>query len=68
MALTNIVPENFPTRILRLPDVLQLVGLSKSTVYALIKAGLFPAPVRLSGARAVGWILESVIFWIEDRR
>lgn len=68
MAVSNMSPENFPTRILRLPEVLQLVGLSKSTVYALIKAGLFPAPVPLSGARAVGWILKSVILWIEGRR
>ncbi len=67
MAIANMSPENFPSRILRLPDVLQLVGLSKSTVYALIKAGLFPAPVRLSGARSVGWILASVILWIEGR-
>ena len=67
MAFSNVNPENFPTRILRLPDVLQLVGLSKSTVYALIKAGLFPAPVRLSGSRAVGWVLSTVIAWIDSR-
>ena len=29
-------------RLLRLPEVLRLVGLAKSTVYGLIKAGLFP--------------------------
>lgn len=68
MASINVTSENFPTRILRLPEVLQLVGLSKSTVYALIKDGLFPAPVQLSGTRAVGWVLKTVLQWIESRR
>jgi len=32
MVFTDTAPDNFPSRILRLPDVLQLVGLSKSSV------------------------------------
>ena len=67
MAIANMSPENFPTRILRLPEVLQLVGLSKSTVYSQIDAGEFPSPKRLGNGRAVGWTQISVIQWIDDR-
>jgi prophage regulatory protein len=45
--------------ILRLPQVKQRTGLSRSTIYARIKAGQFKRPVNL-GPRAVGW-LESDI-------
>ena len=45
---------NNPTRIERLKDVIVRTGLSKSTIYRLEKAGMFPARVKI-GFRAVGW-------------
>jgi len=42
-----------PDRILRLPAVKAATGLSRSTIYARISEGTFPAPVALGG-RAVG--------------
>jgi len=53
--------------ILRLPDVLRMVGLSRPTVYRMVKAGTFPAQVRLSTA-AVGWLRSEVEQWIMARR
>ncbi|KIF81277.1 helix-turn-helix transcriptional regulator [Noviherbaspirillum autotrophicum] len=53
-------------RILRLQQVKEHTGLSRSTIYALIKAGLFPAPILL-GARAVGWLESDVSEFIEGR-
>jgi prophage regulatory protein len=48
-------------RLLRLPAVLDRVGLGKSSIYQKVDAGEFPAPVKLSpSGRAVGWP-ESVI-------
>lgn len=41
-------------RFLRLPQVLERIPVSKSTWWAGIRAGRFPAPVKLS-ARASGW-------------
>lgn len=46
--------------ILRLPTVLQHTGLSRSTIYARIANGLWPAPVAL-GARAVGWPAREIL-------
>jgi len=43
-----------PTRVLRLPAVLERTGYSRSGLYARISAGLFPRPIAL-GARAAAW-------------
>jgi prophage regulatory protein len=51
---------------LRLAQVLQETGLSKSTVYDLVKRGDFPSAVRLAD-KAVGWIDTEVKAWQEDR-
>jgi prophage regulatory protein len=52
-----------PEKILRLPNVLDRTGLSRSTVYLRVTEGRFPRPVSL-GARAVGWIETEVEEWI----
>jgi prophage regulatory protein len=52
--------------ILRRKQVQARTGLSRSTIYAFIKAGVFPKPVPL-GPRAVGWIESEVSDWIADR-
>ena len=51
---------------LRLPEVKAITGLSKSSLYALIKEKSFPAPVRL-GARAVAWVRSEVRQWVAER-
>lgn len=52
--------------IIRLPQVKQRTGLSRSTIYSLIKGGQFNAPISL-GARAVGWLESDVSEFIESR-
>ncbi|MDA3878026.1 MAG: AlpA family phage regulatory protein [Halothiobacillus sp.] len=53
--------------ILRLPDVLQISGASRSSIYLWVSAGIFPQPVKL-GVRAVGWRRSEVQKWLDDRR
>lgn len=53
-------------KIYRRPDVEKLVGLSRSTLYAMISEGTFPKPVQL-GKRAVGWREVDVLNWLESR-
>lgn len=50
----------------RLPDVLRRIGVSRSTLYQLIKCGQFKPPISL-GARAVGWLESDVSDYIEAR-
>ncbi len=53
-------------RIVRLPEVKAITGLSRSTVYERIREGQFPKPVGLGG-RNVGWVENEVVAWIEER-
>ncbi len=52
--------------ILRRKQVEARVGLRRSTIYAKIAAGEFPAPVNLGG-RAVGWLQHEIENWLADR-
>lgn len=53
-------------RFIRLPEVLTRVGLSRSAVYAMIKEGSFPAPIKLT-ARAAGWIEKDIVAWVRRK-
>lgn len=50
-------------KILRLPQVLDKVGLKKSAIYNRIKVGQFPPPIKL-GTHASGWLESDVQNWI----
>lgn len=54
-------------KLLRLSAVEDQTGLSRSVIYRMIKAGEFPAPIQLTGARAVAWPSSSVDTWIQSR-
>ena len=53
-----------------LKDVVELVGLSKTTIWRRMRAGEFPPAIRLGGpsTRAVGWKVTDVEAWLEQRR
>jgi prophage regulatory protein len=55
------------TRFIRLPEVLYLTGLSRSTVYRMEGRGDFPKRRQL-GAGSVGWNYGEVIAWMESRQ
>ena len=53
-------------RFIRTSDVVELVGLSRSTLWRMVHAGTFPRRVRIS-ERAAGHIYEEVQAWMEAR-
>ncbi|MEX3316651.1 helix-turn-helix transcriptional regulator [Sulfitobacter sp. PS-8MA] len=55
-----------PSSVLRLPEVRERVGLSKSSIYAFIAAEQFPKPIRI-GARAVAWRLSDIEAWLASK-
>ena len=59
-AMTNIPKVGF----LRLPQVLQLVPISKSTWWDGFKTGRFPKPVKLV-PRTTVWRTEEIMEFIE---
>lgn len=49
---------------LKLPDVLKLIPLSRTTWYQGIKDGVYPAPVKI-GKRAVAWRRDDILALID---
>jgi prophage regulatory protein len=52
--------------ILRLAQVIKQTGVSRSFIYSAIKAGTFPASIKL-GARAIGFHSDKIDNWITSR-
>ena len=46
----------------RLPEVMNMTGLSRSSIYLRISTDEFPKPVKI-GRRAIGWPEETIIAW-----
>ena len=55
------------SRLIRLPELLHLTGLTRSTQYRLESSGKFPKRIKL-GERAVAWLELDVRQWIGERR
>jgi prophage regulatory protein len=59
------------SRVIRLKEVIKLIGLSRSTIYDRLNPRskrfdpLFPKPLKL-GESAIGWQLGDVLRWIGD--
>lgn len=53
-------------RILRLPEVIKITGLPRSTIYLYIEKGEFPKQVQLT-KRSVGWRSKEVQEFIDSR-
>jgi prophage regulatory protein len=62
---SEVKPLPAPDDILRMSAVRRRTGLGRSTIYRLIAARRFPAPVRLTG-RAVGWRVADLDRWTES--
>lgn len=58
---------NPSTGLIRLPKVMEITGLKRSTIYNGMRDGSFPNAVRLS-ARAIAWRTQEVNEWCESRQ
>ncbi|MDQ7981945.1 AlpA family phage regulatory protein [Paraburkholderia sp. SARCC-3016] len=67
---TNVTPIHrsgevlCPDRLLRLPQVLDSIGLSRSMLYKMMKAGEFPQPRKVRHASL--WVEAEVQQWIKN--
>jgi len=57
--------ENTSTGFLRLPDVLKLYPVSKSTWWQGVKDGIYPQPVKLS-RRTTAWRAQDIYALIQN--
>lgn len=53
-------------KILRIDQVTEQTGLSRSSIYKQIRLGLFPRAIKLT-SRSSGWEEAAVQSWIEGR-
>lgn len=49
-------------RLIRLPEVENIIGLKRTQIYEMVKTGSFPAPVKIGGASR--WSLRAVSAWM----
>ncbi len=54
-------------RLLHYREVVARTGLSRTTIWRLVRAGDFPRPVRISPGRT-GFLEDEVSDWIETKR
>jgi prophage regulatory protein len=64
--LLSTTTDDPPRLLARLPLVLKVTGLGRSTIYRWIADGTFPPPVRL-GPRAVAWRWSDLDRWTQSR-
>ncbi len=53
------------SRLIRLKEVIRMTGLSRSSIYAYIARGKFPAQIRIS-ERCVAWSLNDLELWLDS--
>jgi prophage regulatory protein len=55
-----------PERVLSVPEVCELVGISRATLQRWERTGHFPARRQL-GPQRIGWLLSEYNAWLESR-
>lgn len=66
MKATSSASSSPVPRLIRLPAVLQMVGLSRSEVWRRIAAGAFPRPIKL-GPNTSAFIEAEVATWVANQ-
>lgn len=59
-------PPTLNDRFLRLPEVIHVTGLSRSTIYDLISRNTFPSQITLGG-KNVAWLASEISIWMNER-
>lgn len=60
------VIDSIAPAFLRLPSVMRVTGLGRSTIYRLMADGQFPRPVQVA-SRAVAWRRSDIDTWTATR-
>ncbi|QHP79159.1 AlpA family transcriptional regulator [Pectobacterium odoriferum] len=65
-AMPPMSPHPVRERLMRLPEVLHVTGISRSTLYELSARNAFPARVPLGG-KNVAWVESEIHHWVAER-
>ena len=66
LAANNTATHQISDRVVRITEVCELTGLSRTTIWRRINDGSFPPSIPLGpkGTRARGWRLSDIQAWI----
>lgn len=64
--MSHVEPLPSPDRLVKLSAVMAMTGVGRSSIFNAVKAGTFPAPVKL-GVRSVAWRMSELQAWIAAR-
>ncbi len=53
--------------LIKLPIVIKMTALSRSSIYSRMKDGQFPKHVKLGAGRAVAWPEAKINDWIQEQ-
>jgi prophage regulatory protein len=53
-------------KLIKLPEVMAATSWSRPKIYAEMKEGNFPRPVR-TGSQSVAWVASEIEAWVEAR-
>ena len=54
-------------RVVRLAEVIEMVGVSRQTIWRHVRAGAFPRPFKIAGSRRIGWRLSDLLTWLKEQ-
>lgn len=63
--MNNISSKNSQLGFMRLPEVLKLIPVGKSSWWDGVKIGLYPEPIKI-GKRVTAWRVEDIQALIQD--
>ena len=59
--------SNSSVKLLRLPAVMEMTGISESSVYRLVREKKFPQPVRVAVPKMTVWPSDVIDKWVQDQ-
>jgi len=63
---TSVVETSESKALMRMDEIVSLLGFGRSTLYAMIKNHQFPAPIKI-GKRKTAWRTEVVMDWLNSK-
>lgn len=64
--MSNIVQFNQLVRVIRINEMISLLGCSRSSLHRWVKQGSFPQP-KMMGKKTIGWLESDYISWLEQK-
>ena len=59
--------SNSNVRLLRMPAVVAITGISEGSVYRLVREKKFPQPVRVAVPKMTVWPSDVIDKWVQDQ-